>query len=337
MAQESADRLVRLTTAAVITWNVALAVKCLYPTVMSPVVPGRAAIAIAATALYLPLYIALVNGTIRGIGPRRSGWLLAGVAVVIMAAMPFAGANWPLAVTVLVGLALVVIPPPWSLGVVAALTAVAVLATVAWTRVPAGAARADFAVRGIAVFAALNTLWWGISLAVLVWLARILRQVQAARRELALRAAVAERSRIDAELTGTIGSALDRIVADSQAAARAAPDDPEAAAQALRAVTGRSRAALLQARRMLSGYRNVSLEAELQAAAALLSAGGIRAEVVLPDSGLPARMPQEVRASLRPVVARALADPALRECALTVQAGAEGGLAVRLIDRTARG
>jgi hypothetical protein len=63
-----------------------------------------------------------------------------------------------------------------------------------------------------------DILWSGIALAVLVWLARIVRELQAARQELAARALVVERQRIDDELARTLGTALERIIAGAAAA-----------------------------------------------------------------------------------------------------------------------
>jgi two-component system, NarL family, sensor histidine kinase DesK len=173
---------------------------------------------------------------------------------------------------------------------------------------------------------------------VLVWLARIIGELQAARRQLAASALVVERQRIDDELARTIGAALELIIAGGQAAAGLARDDPQAAARELRALTARSRTTLADARSVLAGYRTVSLDAELRAVTTLLAAAGIRATFVLPDGELPSELPGPLRDRLRAAAAQALTGGAAGECLVTISRGRSGELDIQLTsERSAAG
>lgn len=181
-----------------------------------------------------------------------------------------------------------------------------------------------------AAYDVLVVVWAGVALAVLVWLIRILRDLQAARGQLAERALLFERQRIDAELAATIGTALAEIVADGESAARLADTNPAAAAWTLRAVTARSRASLADARHVLSGYRHVSLAAELRTAATLLSVAGLPATVAVPSGDLPAELPAPLRARLRTEVARALTDGTAGSCVIVITRTPGGQLDVEV-------
>jgi two-component system sensor histidine kinase DesK len=141
---------------------------------------------------------------------------------------------------------------------------------------------------------------------------------------------IVERQRIDDEVGSTLGAALEQIVARGELARTLAETAPERSAEVLEALTAQSRDTLARARAMLSGYRDVSAEAELRAAVTLLSAAGIRAGLSLDSAGeLPIELPERARTALRETVARALEDRGLRECVLTA-AARDGELVIGL-------
>jgi two-component system sensor histidine kinase DesK len=328
MRDDRAGRFVRLASVGVIAWSVSLTARNLYLLIIQSW-PHGYLWAVGATAVYLPLGIILVLRAIRNAPARSSGWLLAAVAAVILGMLPFGGPWWPPNVAILAGLALIFARPPWSVPLLAALVMAAVTAAFLWGRVPPGAGQAGSTYQYDG-FDTVDILWSGIALAVLVWLARIVRELQAARQELAARALVVERQRIDDELARTLGTALERIIAGAAAASALARDDPQAAARELRALTGRSRTTLAEARAVLTGYRDVSLGAELRAASTLLTAAGIRTAVVLPDGELSQELPPGLRTRLRAAVTEALSDGTRGECILTITPAADGGLDIQL-------
>jgi signal transduction histidine kinase len=86
----------------------------------------------------------------------------------------------------------------------------------------------------------------------------------------------------------------------------------------LRALVEGSRRALAQARRTIRGYQRPSLRAELDTAAALLTAAGISTRLELPRGELPETVDAAPRAALRTAVARLLRDDAAQRCSIMV-------------------
>lgn len=270
--------------------------------------PGRSERAlwpVLATAAYLPLFLWQVHRAIAGVRPPAA-WTLAALAAIVGAALPVAGSNWLPVFAFVAVAAMLVLPWPWSLLVAVALAAAqAPLAVLLDSPVPAAASYYVFA------------LWWRASaLFVPIWLLRALRQLTAARDALAERAVLGERLRIDGEVRATVGSALDTIAARADAAAEHASVDAAEAARQLHAAVDVARRASADGRRLLSGYRAPSLAAEVDAAAALLTAAGIDTSVELPEPDL--LMDARLRAELRRATAAALHDDTARTCVIRV-------------------
>ncbi len=321
MGEDKAGRLLRLATIGVIAWVLAETGRFLYLSLsLSPL--HVAVWQAVATVVYLPLQFVLVLGAMRGARPRHSWWLLAGVALAIGLTLPFGGDYVALVLWGPAGLVLLYFRPPWSfVGFLAVV--LATITAVLHTWGPGNPARFH-----VAVFDTMDVTWGGVALAVLVWLVRVIGELDGARQLLAARAVIAERRRIDDEVDRTVGAALARIIASGEkAAALVQARDRDAAAREMRVLTARSRAALADARGMLTGYRQVSAEAELRAVVTLLAAGGVRAHLALPAGGLPAELPDPFRARLRTLVADALSGQgSMGERALTITA-ADGRLA----------
>ena len=326
MADERGDRIVRLATIGVVAWNVGLTSRLTYLLFEQRVL--NLADGVGSVAC-LVLSTALVLRGVRAAPGRMAQVLLAVLAVVVLGLLPFGSPLWAANLAALAGLGLVFLKRPWSLLLFAAAIAVAVADSFTFTL-----SRAFLIVHWqryeFASYDAVVIIWAGIALAVLVWLARIVRDLRAARQQLAERAMVVERQRINDELAQTIGTALQLIIADAQVAAGLARHDPQAAGQRLGALTARSRAALADARGLLTGYRNVSLDAELRAATTLLAAAGIEATVTLPDEELPDELPAPLRSRLRAEVARALTGGAARQCVLAIARDPGGQLDIQL-------
>jgi two-component system, NarL family, sensor histidine kinase DesK len=327
VADDRADRLVRLATVGVVAWNAALAARFGYQFALNGqlnLVDGLAWLA------YLPMSSLLVLRGIRGAAGWTSWLLLAASATVVAGVLPLSGPLWPVTLAPLAGFGLIFIRWPWSLLGFAAALAVAFAdsLTVPIPRIFVGW---HYLREQFATYDALIIVWTGIALAVLIGLAGILRDLQAARQQLALRALIAERQRIDDELAQTIGAALRLIIEDSQHAGRLTRLDPQAAARRLGDVTSQSRTALADARQMLTGYRSMSLGAELRAATTLLAAAGVHASVELPDAELPEELPGPLRSRLRAAVAQALSDGLTGQCVLAVSRDEDGGLDARIV------
>lgn len=308
--QEASDRLIRSMTVAVVGLNAGLPLLTLSSIALgsggSGSGPGYLATAVAATAGYLCLQMPLVLAATRGVRLPAQGWRLAGAAAVVAVGLPVIGPGWLGAVDSLGALFLVVLRPPWSFALFAAVTAVSAPMELA---------------AGPPWF--LGSIMAGVCLAVIAWPIPALRQLQAARMRLAEEAVVRERVRIDQELRLTVGRDLEAIAAAGDRAAALAGQDVAAAATELTAMVERSRGALLRARRMLSRYQRVSLRGEVETAA------GIDVEVVLPadevvDRELAAGPEVPGRAELRRRLPDLLENPTVGSCCLAVVDGVDG-------------
>ncbi|MEU7740192.1 hypothetical protein [Nonomuraea sp. NPDC049158] len=261
---------------------------------------------IAATVVYLPLHLRHVWYAAHARRPSAGGWSLAAMAAVVLGATPLAGNMWPRAYTALVVSFLLVLPAPWSyLGYVAVVFAAAPVAHalgLSWAAAP---------------WLTFSVLAGSAALLLLVWLAAALTRLQAAREALAQRAVMQERRRIDDDLRHGLGSALESIAARGDRAARkVAKGEKAAAAQELTGLAEESRRTLAEARQRVRGYRRPSLRAELETAASLLTAAGIRTRLDLPR-GIPETIAPQPRSALRATVTRLLRAEAARACTIT--------------------
>jgi two-component system sensor histidine kinase DesK len=281
-------------------------------------------LAVTATAAYLPLHLRHVSWAARGEHPPAGGWTLAALAVVVAAALPFLGSHWLPVFAVVAASAMFVLPWPRGLlvagGVVAAQ---APLALAVDSPLPDAAS--------YYVFSA----WWGaVSLFVPIWLVGAIRQLHEARQSLAEEAVVRERLRIDRELRRTVSDALDSITTRGQRATVLVDGDLEAAASEVRELVDGSRRSLAEARRLVNGYQQPTLDAELAAVAALLTAAGIATRVEVPGQPLPPVADPTVRSALQAVAADVLRDGSAEACLITVSSD-DGRL--RVTARTGNG
>jgi hypothetical protein len=326
--EEPVALVIRLGVAGVVLWNLAQVGRLAWLALTDT--PQTLWWQVGALALALPADTMLIVAAIGNIRPRRSGWLLAAVVLPVVAVAPLAGYDWAMLLTMPAALALIYLRPPVNIAAFAAVLGLAAVsvALLSTHPVPSSPLLSSLDKVQYGAMDVIDTVWAGVALAVLVWLTRTVRDLDAARRELAAKAVIIERQRIDDEVAGTLGAALGRIVARGEQAQALAGSAPGLSALELKALTARSRSTLALARAMLSGYRDVSAEAELRAALTLLSAAGIRARLSLdPKEKLPPELPETTRRALRETVARALADRDLRECILTAGV-AEGELVI---------
>jgi hypothetical protein len=268
--------------------------------------PGHATQALVATACYLPLYIRHVWYAARGSRPPGGGWTLLVMAVVILGALPFIGTSWLDSLHSLAVSVLIIVGLPWSLLAAASLVA---------ATAPLAAAFGD---PQWAAFYTVTVIWRGAAVFVLVWLVGATRRLEHARLTLAEEALARERLQIDGELRRTLGTALEAIAAKGQRASVLAARDDATLEDELRALIEGSRRALAEARLTIRGYQRISLRAELDSAAALLTAAGIQTRLELPRGELPETVDAAPRAALRAAVARLLRNDAARHCSIVV-------------------
>jgi two-component system, NarL family, sensor histidine kinase DesK len=138
--------------------------------------------------------------------------------------------------------------------------------------------------------------WGGLDTAYATWistmvtaailsLSEAVRELRAAREELARRAVEEERLRFSRDLHDLLGHTLSVIVVKSEAARRLAARDVDAAVAQITDIESVGRQALTEIREAVTGYREGSLGTELDQARSVLEAAGI--EPVLRRSGPP--------------------------------------------------
>jgi two-component system sensor histidine kinase DesK len=111
--------------------------------------------------------------------------------------------------------------------------------------------------------------------AAILSLSEAVRELRAAREELARRAVEKERMRFSRDLHDLLGHTLSVIVVKSEAARRLAPRDMDAALDQITDIESVGRQALTEIREAVTGYREGSLATELDRARSALSAADI--------------------------------------------------------------
>ncbi|WP_217252435.1 histidine kinase [Streptomyces sp. AC602_WCS936] len=140
--------------------------------------------------------------------------------------------------------------------------------------------------------------------AAILSLSDAVRQLRAAREELATRAVAEERLRFSRDLHDLLGHTLSVIVVKSEAARRLAPRDLDAALTQITDIEAVGRQALTEVREAVTGYREGSLGTELDRARSALSAADV--EPVVHRSGPP--LPPQAEALLGWVVREAVTN-----------------------------
>lgn len=286
------DQLIRVASAGAIVSGVAFATVGL---ALYAAVPGsqHLTLAVAATAVALPLHVRHLCYALAGRRAPAAGWTLTALAVVILAPTPIIGVAWLQMFHLLAASALLVLRPRWSVPCYFGLAAGAA----AW-------AAADFPPEwlgpnvGFAAWSGLSVMIRGLVPVVIVWLVAALRELDSARKSLAVAAVATERQRIADEFTRSVGGEVESLVARGTRSGDLVATDPTMAEHELRLLVDESRRTLSTARRLLHRY-TLPARSELETAEALLRAAGVDATVELPDQALPATLHDPVRSSLR--------------------------------------
>ncbi|MBP2329947.1 signal transduction histidine kinase [Kibdelosporangium banguiense] len=300
---EHSGRLPGLATAGVVTGSFVLMTVGVFRVIY--IQPQHAAVTVIAMFACMLVLVWHIRHVARGVQPVGARWGLTGMAVVVAAVLPVVGVQWLGALYPLAASALLVLRLPWSLVVFAILAVVPVPVTFAYGQP-----------EWIAYFS-LGVVLNGLTIAVPVRFIAAVRQLRAARNELAGQAVVQERVRIDARLRDSLGTALESIADTGDRAAELVTTAPDDAAGHLREVVADARSTLAEARRTVAGIGDSPLRAELDAAVRLLAAAGIEARLALPPGGPPDH--EDMLVSLRAEVSRVLADDTAGRCVIKVE------------------
>jgi two-component system, NarL family, sensor histidine kinase DesK len=161
----------------------------------------------------------------------------------------------------------------------------------------------------------------GVLLASLGGHARTIRELRAAREELAELAVTEERLRIARDLHDLLGQSLSVVALKSDLADRLVDTDPAAAHAELADVRRVSRQALTEMRAAVHGYRRLAFSEALDSAGAALTAAGIDLRV----DGTAEHLPEEVESvlawALREATTNVVRHSGARACEVTVETG----------------
>lgn len=167
-------------------------------------------------------------------------------------------------------------PTRWAPGLVTGVAVVAVVLDVgrgaSWTSALWGTGLTTL-LAGMVTFAITSLSW-------------LVGELHRTRQELARTAVGAERLRFSRDLHDLLGHSLSVISVKAQAARRSLPTDPEAAARHASDIETLSRDALAEVRQAVHGYRQTTLDAEVERAAGALRAAGVETEVVRREDAL---------------------------------------------------
>ncbi len=144
------------------------------------------------------------------------------------------------------------------------------------------------------------------------------RELHAARREIARLAVNEERLRFARDLHDLLGHSLSLIALKSELAGRLLPTAPERAAAEIGDVERVARDALREVREAVTGYRQPTLAAELRGAAAMLAAAGITADLDDPPAALPPPLAALFAWAVREGVTNVIRHSGARRCAVRI-------------------
>jgi len=145
-------------------------------------------------------------------------------------------------------------------------------------------------------------------------LAETNRQLIAVREELADVAVIKERLRFGRDLHDLLGHSLTVIRAKSELASRLASIDPLRAGQEMTEVEAVARQSLAEVREAVSGYRRLSLAAEIANARSALGAAGIAAEVAMGGLEIAAEQDAALGWVLREAITNVVRHSGARRC-----------------------
>ncbi|MER8011074.1 MULTISPECIES: sensor histidine kinase [unclassified Streptomyces] len=159
--------------------------------------------------------------------------------------------------------------------------------------------------------------------AAILSLSEAVRELRAAREQLAHQAVEKERLRFSRDLHDLLGHTMSVIVVKSEAARRLAPRDLDAALAQITDIESVGRQALTEIREAVTGYREGSLGTELDRARSVLEAADV--EPVVRRSGTPLAPQTEVLLGwvVREAVTNVVRHAGATRCEITVDSASE--------------
>jgi two-component system, NarL family, sensor histidine kinase DesK len=154
----------------------------------------------------------------------------------------------------------------------------------------------------------------GLDMIGLVRLSSAIRELHAARRELARLAVIEERSRLSRDLHDLLGHTLSLITLKSELAGRLVEQEPTRAVKEMHEIEQVARQTLREVREAVAGYRQPELESELDGARQLLEAAGIDGQIEHTAGTLPSGLDTVLAWTVREGVTNVIRHSRARRC-----------------------
>lgn len=149
---------------------------------------------------------------------------------------------------------------------------------------------------------------------------RTIRELRAAREEIARLAVSEERLRISRDLHDLLGHTLMLVALKSELAAKLVESEPARVRAELEEVNRVSRQALAEVREAVQGYRRLAFADALEGARAALTAAGIASSVETADAELPAEVESVLAWAVREATTNVVRHSGARFCSIRVTA-----------------
>jgi two-component system sensor histidine kinase DesK len=162
----------------------------------------------------------------------------------------------------------------------------------------------------------------GVDMIGLALLADALRDLHAARRELARMAVIEERLRLARDLHDLLGHNLSMIALKSELAERLLVQEPARAAHEMAQVQRVARQTLREVREAVAGYRQPTLRTELDGAHQLLEAAGVAYSIEDTTAALPPAIDAVLAWTVREGVTNIIRHSRAHHCTIRVMCGA---------------
>lgn len=171
----------------------------------------------------------------------------------------------------------------------------------------------------------------GVSAHLVDVLSGTVARLRATEERLARAAVVEERERFSRDLHDLLGHTLSLIVVKAEAVRRFLPADPAAAAEHVRGIEEVGRSALGEVRQAVVGYRETTLQDELEAARDALTGAGLRVRINAERLDLPAAVDGLLAWVVREGTTNILRHARARSCTIVVDSGG-GEVTVEIAD-----
>ncbi|HZO61442.1 MAG TPA: sensor histidine kinase [Gaiellaceae bacterium] len=160
---------------------------------------------------------------------------------------------------------------------------------------------------------------------------RTIRELRAAREQIARFAVSEERLRIARDMHDLLGHTLSLIALKSDLAARLVMTDPETARKELTDVQNVTRQALAEVREAVQGYRRLAFDEALEGARAALAAAGIACRVDGGTENLPEEVESVLAWAVREAATNVVRHSGAHACSITLFAD-DAGVALQVVD-----